>query len=222
VVVCRPASNRKQGLTPRKPRIDLSPRRSRSSVTGSRTRGTAFHFGREDSTRTANVIVPHEQGVCRWADGLSYFVTFVFLCSRLVCTGRDKPSLTTNGRHVNARPSLEQKDAKETKENWFGKPLAVRNSGGRWYVALPPTESCQHYKFEATRYRLLESPEIYVVLMELYVRSLRDPALARVVAPRERLWSNHAIGILERGVRVGAFRPDLDLAEAASMIMVQI
>ena len=78
------------------------------------------------------------------------------------------------------------------------------------------------YEFEDTRYRLRDTPEMYVVLMELYVRSLRDPAIARVLETLERQWSTHLIGILERGVRIGAFRRDFNLADAATLIMVQI
>jgi TetR/AcrR family transcriptional repressor of nem operon len=78
------------------------------------------------------------------------------------------------------------------------------------------------YEFEDTRYRLRETPEMYVVLMELYVRSLRDPAIARTIDALERQWKSHLVGILERGVRLGAFRRDLDLKGAAAMIMVQI
>ena len=85
----------------------------------------------------------------------------------------------------------------------------------------PPIEELR-YEFEDTRYRLRETPEMYVVLMELYVRSLRDPAIARVLETLEREWSNHLIGILESGVRTGVFRRDLDLADAATMIMVQM
>jgi AcrR family transcriptional regulator len=78
------------------------------------------------------------------------------------------------------------------------------------------------YEFEDMRYRLHDTPEMYVVLMELYVRSLRNPAVARALETLERQWSNHLIGILERGVRIGVFRSDLDLADAATMLIVQM
>jgi AcrR family transcriptional regulator len=78
------------------------------------------------------------------------------------------------------------------------------------------------YEFEDTRYRLRETPALYVVLTELYARSLRDPAIARAFKTLEAHWRGHLIGILERGVRSGAFRPDLDLAGAATAIMVQM
>ncbi len=85
----------------------------------------------------------------------------------------------------------------------------------------PPIEELR-YEFEDARHRLHDTPEMYVVLMELYVRSLRNPAIARVVESLERQWSNHLMVIVERGVRLGVFRRDLDLADAATMILVQM
>jgi AcrR family transcriptional regulator len=78
------------------------------------------------------------------------------------------------------------------------------------------------YEFEDTRHRLRYTPEMYVVLLELYVRSLRDPAIARVLAMLERQWSKHLIGILQRGVGIGVFRRNLDLTRAATMIIIQM
>jgi AcrR family transcriptional regulator len=85
----------------------------------------------------------------------------------------------------------------------------------------PPIEELR-YEFEDLRYRLCDTPEMYVVLMELSVRSLRDPDVARALETLERHWSKHLVGILERGVRIGAFRRDLDLADAATMIIVEM
>jgi AcrR family transcriptional regulator len=78
------------------------------------------------------------------------------------------------------------------------------------------------YEFEDMRYRLRDNPEMYVVLTELYVRSVRNSAVARALETLERHWSNHLIGILGRGVQMGLFRRDLDLAEAATMIIVEM
>jgi hypothetical protein len=69
---------------------------------------------------------------------------------------------------------------------------------------------------------LREAPETYVVLAELYARSRRDPAIARAIETLEVHWRGHLVGILERGVRAGVFRRDLDRAGAAAAIMVQI
>ena len=101
------------------------------------------------------------------------------------------------------------------------KEFQIGRAPGRDQREPCPIEELR-YEFEDTRYRLRDTPEMYVVLIELYVRSLRNPAIARVVETLEREWSNHLIGILERGVRIGIFRRDLDLADAAAMIMVQM
>ena len=78
------------------------------------------------------------------------------------------------------------------------------------------------YEFEDTRYRLRNTPEMCAVLMELYVQSLRNPPIAQILDTLERQWSSHLIRILERGVRSGLFRRNLDLAGAATMVMVQM
>jgi AcrR family transcriptional regulator len=77
-------------------------------------------------------------------------------------------------------------------------------------------------EFEDTRHLLHQAPETYVVLTELYVRSLRTPGLAGVLRGLEGHWRGYLIGVLRRGVEEGAFRDDLDLDSAASVIMVQI
>ncbi len=59
---------------------------------------------------------------------MSCFDTFVFLCSRLVCTRRDKPLDAVNERHLNVGLVLEQKDTKETKEDSIPCPIVVSRS----------------------------------------------------------------------------------------------
>jgi hypothetical protein len=63
-------------------------------------------------------------------------------------------------------------------------------------------------------------PEMYLVLIELHARSLLDRSIARVLQALERRWSDHLVGILERGVQTGTFRADLDLTGATTMIVV--
>ncbi len=55
---------------------------------------------------------------------MSRFVAFVFFCSRLVCTGQDKPRNSVNERDLSARLILEQKQTKETTKNQF--PFLLR------------------------------------------------------------------------------------------------
>jgi AcrR family transcriptional regulator len=86
---------------------------------------------------------------------------------------------------------------------------------------LAPLEELR-YEFEDTRQRLREAPEMFIVLAELYARSRRYLGIAQALASLEVHWRAHLAGILERGVRAGVFRPDLDREAAAAAIMVQI
>jgi hypothetical protein len=77
-------------------------------------------------------------------------------------------------------------------------------------------------EFEDARIRLGENPEMGVVLMELLIRSRRDPAIARLLQQLDAGWRGYLVHLLERGIREGAFRPDLDPAATAAASMVQI
>lgn len=67
--------------------------------------------------------------------------------------------------------------------------------------------------------RMLEAPEQFIVMTELSVRALRDPAIAQIIRYMQDGWRGHVIAMLERGVREGVFRPDLDLILTANGIM---
>jgi hypothetical protein len=58
--------------------------------------------------------------------------------------------------------------------------------------------------------------------MELLIRSRRDPALAGLLRQLDAGWRGYLISLLERGIREGVFRPDLDPAATAAAIMVRI
>jgi AcrR family transcriptional regulator len=77
-------------------------------------------------------------------------------------------------------------------------------------------------ELEDVRDRVRESPAMFIVLNELSVRSLRDPALARVLAYLEQGWRGYLMSILQRGIRQGVFRPDLDPEATATAIMAQM
>jgi len=67
--------------------------------------------------------------------------------------------------------------------------------------------------------RLRETPEQFLVMGELSVRAWRDPVVAQIVRTMQEGWRGHVIAILERGVREGVFRKDLDLITTANGIM---
>ena len=77
-------------------------------------------------------------------------------------------------------------------------------------------------EFEDLRYRFRETPEMFVVLAELFARSRRDPAIARILEQLDDGWRGYLVSILARGVREGVFRSDLDVVTTATAIMIQL
>jgi AcrR family transcriptional regulator len=77
-------------------------------------------------------------------------------------------------------------------------------------------------EIEDVRVRFHTMPDMFVVLAELFARSRRDPVMARIIAQMDAGWRGYLVSILERGVREGVFRPELDLDTTATAIMVQM
>ncbi len=67
-----------------------------------------------------------------------------------------------------------------------------------------------------------KEPGMLVVLEELSLRALRDQTIAKLLDDMEKGWRSYLIETLQRGVQQGAFRPDLDVDLAASVIMTVI
>jgi AcrR family transcriptional regulator len=76
-------------------------------------------------------------------------------------------------------------------------------------------------EFEDLRQRFQTMPEMFMVLIELVARSRRDPTIAHILRYLDEGWRNHLVQILERGVRDGIFRPDIDVVRTATILMVQ-
>lgn len=66
---------------------------------------------------------------------------------------------------------------------------------------------------------LRQDPAIFVALGELSVRSLRDPAIQRILDAGERSWQGYLASLLTAGMKQGLFRADLDPASAAWVIV---
>ncbi|HXA52750.1 MAG TPA: TetR/AcrR family transcriptional regulator [Candidatus Acidoferrum sp.] len=75
------------------------------------------------------------------------------------------------------------------------------------------------WEFEDVGIRMRETPEQLIVMGELSVRALRDPAIAQIMRRVQEGWRGSVIAILERGIREGVFRPDLDLISTANGII---
>lgn len=77
-------------------------------------------------------------------------------------------------------------------------------------------------EFEDIRVRLHESPEQFIVLSELAIRSWRDPSIAEMFKRLDDGWRAHLEGLLKRGIEQGLFRKDLDVVPCARAIMVAL
>ena len=76
--------------------------------------------------------------------------------------------------------------------------------------------------FEGVRRRIGEDPSFFVVITELALRAKRDPAIDRIGEQRDNFWERRIAGILERGIREGVFRRNLDKDVTATALMVQM
>jgi len=79
-----------------------------------------------------------------------------------------------------------------------------------------------HLEFEDLRYHLREMPDMFIVLTELSVRSRRDPTIAQLLERLDAGWRGYLISTIERGIKEGVFRPDIDVVAAAMAIMAQL
>jgi AcrR family transcriptional regulator len=77
-------------------------------------------------------------------------------------------------------------------------------------------------EFEDLRCRLRDSPEMGAVLAELNSRARRDPAIARMLRALDDGWRDYLAGLLQRGMRDGAFRDDLNPQVTAAAMIAQI
>lgn len=68
-------------------------------------------------------------------------------------------------------------------------------------------------------YELRAAPEMWKVMMELQLRSLRDPAISTIMKKMDEGWRSHIAHILADGVSEGLFRLELDVEAAASSIV---
>jgi AcrR family transcriptional regulator len=79
-----------------------------------------------------------------------------------------------------------------------------------------------HMEFEDIRLRLHRTPEQFTVLGDLAVRSWRDPVIERMFRKLDDGWHVHLVALLERGIRQGLFRKNLNVPLCARAIMVAL
>ena len=93
---------------------------------------------------------------------------------------------------------------------------AVRNA------ADPTALNELQMEFEDIRLRLRRTPEQFIVLSDLAVRSWRDPVIAKMFRKLDDGWHVHLVSLLKRGIRQGIFRKNLNVPVCARAIMVAL
>jgi AcrR family transcriptional regulator len=76
-------------------------------------------------------------------------------------------------------------------------------------------------EFDDVRKLLRAKPKLFVVLIELSLRGLRDPGINKMEKRRDDFWREHLSGILRRGIEQGVFRRDIELKPAVTALMTQ-
>ncbi len=78
------------------------------------------------------------------------------------------------------------------------------------------------FELEDARHRFRDARDQIVVFTELLMRSLRDPATAQIFKKLDESWRTYLVGVIERGIRQGIFRAELDPTVSATLVMLQI
>jgi AcrR family transcriptional regulator len=84
---------------------------------------------------------------------------------------------------------------------------------------LSPREGLRT-ELEDVRYQVKARPDTYIVLLELYMRSFRDPQIKQMLGELDTHWREHLESLLIAGVRAGEFPPDLDIHATSAVLMI--
>ncbi|MGZ3715003.1 MAG: TetR/AcrR family transcriptional regulator [Ktedonobacterales bacterium] len=92
------------------------------------------------------------------------------------------------------------------------------------YLATQPRRPLVELRQELqdAQYQVRESPEMFTVLFELFMRSTRDPAIKAIMQDVDAHWKEHITTYLSEGVTQGVFRQDLDIDAAASGLVALV
>lgn len=89
---------------------------------------------------------------------------------------------------------------------------------GQALAAEPPKEQLRAELSSAT-VRMRKNPAVFIVLCELWLRALRDPAIGRVCRSLQAAWRGHLTKLIQEGVADGSLREDLDSAATADLVI---
>jgi len=74
-------------------------------------------------------------------------------------------------------------------------------------------------ELEDVRYQIKARPDTYIVLFELYLRSLRDPRIRQMLRDLDARWREHLESFLIAGVATGDFPSDLDIHTTSAVLI---
>ena len=77
-------------------------------------------------------------------------------------------------------------------------------------------------EFQDLRELLHTQPELFIVLCELSLRGLRDPAIGAMERRRDGFWREHLSGIIRRGIKQGVFSRRIHVGSAVTSLMAQM
>jgi AcrR family transcriptional regulator len=69
---------------------------------------------------------------------------------------------------------------------------------------------------------LRERPKLFIVIVELSMRALRDPGMGNIMTNLDDFWRQHLTSIIGQGIQEGAFRADIDVEAVATAWMAQV
>ena len=98
----------------------------------------------------------------------------------------------------------------------------LKNNRAVWKDAEQTALDELRMEFEDIRLRLRHTPEQFIVLSDLAVRSWRDPVVAKIFRKLDDGWHAHLVAMLERGIRQGIFRNNLNVPLCARAMMVAL
>jgi AcrR family transcriptional regulator len=98
----------------------------------------------------------------------------------------------------------------------------LKNNRAVWKDAEQTALDELRLEFEDIRLRLRHTPEQFIVLSELAVRSWRDPVVAKIFRKLDDGWHVHLVAMLERGIQQGIFRSNLNVLLCARAMMVAL
>jgi AcrR family transcriptional regulator len=98
----------------------------------------------------------------------------------------------------------------------------LRNNRAVGKDAEPSALDELRLEFADIRWRLRRTPEQFIVLSDLAVRSWRDPVVAKIFRKLDDGWHAHLVALLERGIQQGIFRNNLNVPLCARAMMVAL